>query len=296
MHVMTHHVAQHETRGWRYGLWMWCAAGLLLFLAGCSIVSLYRYADWIILWEADHYLDLTSDQRRDLSQRLTPILARHRHEALPQYEAFLVQSRQRLGRGLTGQDIDWVYDNYDRLRADLFERVIADSGVVLASVDSRQVRTLEAAFQKDHAKVARFVQAPTPERLKKRADAIIDWLDDWLGSLSKEQEAQIRQWSLALPDNQQFWASYQQQRQQELLALLRHPRTPEHVTRELSALLVVYPDQTGPPAYQDAVHQMRTAVKTMALSVDQQVTTDQRRHAVTKLQRLIDQLHELQSE
>jgi hypothetical protein len=80
------------------------------------------------------------------------------------------------------------------------------------------------------------------------------------------------------------------------LALLRQPRTPESVTRELSALLVVYPDQTGPPAYQDAIHQMRTAVKTMAIAVNQQVTADQRHHAVTKLQRLIDQLHDLQAE
>jgi Family of unknown function (DUF6279) len=293
---MTYRAKPQGTRAGRYGLWMWCAAGLLFFLAGCSFLSLYRYADWIILWQADQYLDLTSDQRRDLSQRLAPLLARHRQEALPQYVTVLAESRQRLERGLTNQDIDWVYANYDRLRADLFDRVIADSGVVLASVDSRQVRTLEAALQKDHAKAVRFVQAPAPERLKKRADAIIDWLDDWLGSLSKDQEAQIRQWSLALPDNQQFWATYQQQRQQELLALLRQPRTPEHVTRELSALLVVYPDQTGPPAYQDAIHQMRTAVKTMALAVDQQATAGQRRHAVAKLQRLIDQLHDLQVE
>jgi len=293
---MTQCATQNGTRAGWGGLWAWCAAGLLFFLAGCSFLSLYRYADWIILWQADHYLDLTSDQRHDLTQRLTPLLARHRKEAIPQYETVLVQGRQRLEQGLTSQDIDWVYANYDRLRADLFDRVIADSGVVLASVDSRQVRTLEAAFQKDRAKVAQFVQAPAPERLKKRADVIIDWLDDWLGSLSKDQEAQIRQWSLALPDNQQFWASYQQQRQQELLALLRQPRTREYVTRELSALLVVYPDQTGPPAYQEAIHQMRTAVKTMALAVDQQVTANQRRHAVTKLQRLIDQLHDLQTE
>lgn len=293
---MTYRATHHETRVGRRGLWMWCAAGLLFFLAGCSSLSLYRYADWIILWQADHYLDLTSDQRRVLSQRLAPLLARHRQEAIPQYISVLAQGRQRLERGLTNQDIDWVYANYDRLRTDLFDRIIADSGVVLASVDSRQVRTLEAAFQKDHAKAVRFVQAPTPERLKKRADAIIGWLDDWLGSLSKDQEAQIRQWSLALPDNEQFWATYQQQRQQELVTLLRQPRTPETVARELSALLVVNPDQTGPPAYQNAIHQMRTAVKTMALAIDQQATPDQRRYAVAKLQRLIDQLHDLQTE
>lgn len=296
---MTHHATQDKTRVGRRGLWAWCAAGLLFFLAGCStlsIISLYRYADWVILWRADHYLDLTTDQRHDLTQRLTPLLARHRHEALPQYETFLVQSRQRLERGLTNQDIDWVYANYDRLRADLFDRVIADSGVVLASVDSRQVRTLEAALQKDNTKAARLMQSSAPERLKKRADAHIDWLDEWLGSLSKSQETQIRQWSLALPDNQQFWATYQQERQQELLTLLRQPRTSERVAHELSALLAVYPEQTGSPAYRDTVLQTRTAVKTMALAIDQQATPDQRRHIVAKLQRLIDQLHELQVE
>src|SRR5215470_11797646 len=169
---MTHSATQHETRGWRHRLWMWCAAGLLLFLAGCSIVSLYRYADWIILWQADHYLDLTSDQRHDLVQRLKPMLARHRQEAIPQYETFLLLSRQRLERGLTDRDIDWVYANYDRLRADLFERLIADSSVLLASLDSNQVRSLEAALQRDNAKVARLVQLPAPERLQKRADKI----------------------------------------------------------------------------------------------------------------------------
>ena len=281
--------------GVRHRLWTWCAVGLLILLAGCSSLSFYRYADWLILWQVDHYVDLTSDQRHDLAQRLTPLLARHRHEAIPQYESFLVQFRQRFERGLTGQDLDGVYAGYDRLRADLFDRVVADGGVLLASVDSRQVRILEAALQKDHEKAARLVQDPAPERLKKRADATLGWLEDWLGSLSKDQEAQIREWSLALPDTQQAWVAYQQQRQQELLTLLHQSRTPEHVAGELRTMFV-YQDHTAPQAYQDAVRQMRAAIKTMALAIDQQVTADQRRHAVTKLQGLIDQLHDLQAE
>jgi hypothetical protein len=273
-------------------LWTWCAACLLVLLAGCTLTLAYRYADWIILWELDHYFDLTSEQRHDLGLRLTPLLARHRHEAVPQYEAFLVQIRQRLERGLTSRDIDWTYATYDRLRADLFDRLVADGGVFLASVDSSQVRTFEAALQKDNDKAARLVEAPAPERLTKRATATIDWLEDWLGSLSKDQEAQIRTWSFALPDTQQAWLTYRQQRQQKLLALLHQPRTPERVAQELRTMLVDQ-DQTAPQAYQDAVRQMRAAVKTMALAIDQRVTTDQRHHAVTKLQRLIDQLHDL---
>ena len=286
---------EETKRAVRHRPWMWCAAGLLILLAGCSSLSFYRYADWLILWQVDHYVDLTSDQRHDLAQRLTPLLARHRHEAIPQYESFLVQFRQRFERGLTGQDLDGVYASYDRLRADLFDRVVADGGVLLASVDSRQVRILEAALQKDHEKAARLVQDPAPERLKKRADATLGWLEDWLGSLSKDQEAQIREWSLALPDTQQAWVAYQQQRQQELLALLHQSRTPERIAGELRTMFV-YQDHTAPQAYQDAVRQMRAAVKTMALAIDQQVTADQRHHAVIKLQGLIDQLHGLQAE
>ena len=292
---MTYPEIEETKRAVRHHPWMWCAAGLLILLAGCSSLSFYRYADWLILWQVDHYVDLTSDQRHDLAQRLMPLLARHRHEAIPQYESFLVQFRQRFERGLTGQDLDGVYASYDRLRADLFDRVVADGGVLLDSVDSRQVRILEAALQKDHEKAARLVQNPAPERLKKRADATLGWLEDWLGSLSKDQEARIREWSLGLPDTQQAWVAYQQQRQQELLALLHQSRTPERVAGELRTMFV-YQDHTAPQAYQDAVRQMRDAVKTMALAIDQQVTADQRHHAMTKLQRLIDQLHDLQAE
>lgn len=279
----------------RHRPWTWCAAGLLVLLAGCSLTLTYRYADWIIIWQVDHYFDLTADQRHDVAERLTPLLARHRHEAIPQYEAFLVQVRQRFERGLTSQDIDWAYATFDRFRADLFDRVVADGGALLASVDSRQVRILEAALQKDHEKAARLVQDPAPERLKKRADATLGWVEDWLGFLSKDQEAQIREWSLALPDTQQAWVAYQQQRQQELLALLHQSRTPERIAGELRTMFV-YQDHTAPQAYQDAVRQMRAAIKTMVLAIDQQVTADQRRHAVTKLQRFIDQLHDLQVE
>jgi hypothetical protein len=273
----------------------WLIVGLLILLAGCSLTFAYRYADWLILWQLDHYFDLTGEQRRDLAQRLKPLLARHRQEAIPQYEGFLVQVRQRFVRGLTNEDIEWVYASYDGLRADLFDRLVADGGVFLTSVDPQQVRNLEEALQKDNEKAARLVQTPAHVRLKKRADATIDWLEDWLGSLSKDQQAQIREWSLALPDQQQAWITYQQHRQQELLALLHQPRTPDRVARELRVMLV-YPDHTAPQDYQDAVRQMRTAVRAMALAIDQRLTADQRHHALTKLQRLIEQIHDLRVE
>ncbi|MGQ0695383.1 MAG: DUF6279 family lipoprotein, partial [Nitrospiraceae bacterium] len=293
--AMTHSTTHQRNKAERHQVRTWCAAALLVLLTGCSLTAAYRYADWLILWRLDHYFDLTTEQRRDLTHRLTPLLARHRQEAIPQYEAFLVQVRQRLGRGLTSEDIDWVYASYDRLRTDLFNRLVDDGGVFLASIEPRQVRNLEENLQKENQKAERLVHVPKQERLKRRVQATIDWLEDWVGSLSKEQQAQIREWSLALPDQQQAWVMYQQHRQQELLALLHQPRTPDRVTRELRVLLV-YPDHSASQTYQEAVRQMRAAVKTMALQIDQRLTPDQRHHALVRLQRLIDQIHDLYAE
>ncbi len=282
-------------RRWR-GWWTWCPAVIVLAaLTGCSFTTAaYRYADRIILWKFDHYFDLNRDQRHDLAQRLAPLLDRHRHEALPQYEIFLREIGQRVERGLAGSDIDWAYATYDRLRTDLFERVVADSGVFLASIDARQVRTFESALQKDNAKAARLIQISAPERLKERAQTTLELAKDWLGRLTKEQQAQIREWSLTLPDVEPMWVAYQQQRRQELVTLLHQPRTPEQIARELRSMFV-YHDQTAPQSYQNAVRQMRENAKIMALAIDQRMTPDQRRHAVSKLQHLIDQVHDLQA-
>ncbi|HRI37314.1 MAG TPA: DUF6279 family lipoprotein [Nitrospira sp.] len=274
--------------------WVWCLALLLLTVTGCALTTTYRFADRIILWQLDHYFDLNSAQRHDLTQRLSPLLGRHRQEALPQYETFLLEIRHRIERGLTGPDVDWAYATYDYLRADLLERLVVDGGDFLASVDSHQARTFESMLQKDNAKAERLVRNPLHERLNKRADAILDGLKDWLGRMSNEQRDQIRRWSLALPDTQEVWLAYRQQRQQELFTLLHHPRTPERAARELRAIFASHDQNTATP-YHDTVRRMREGAKTMALAIDQQITAEQRRNALTKLQRLIDQVHDLQT-
>ncbi len=280
--------------GGRSRNWLCCVPLLLLTLAGCALTTTYRFADRIILWQLDHYFDLNSAQRQDLTQRLTPLLVKHRQEALPQYESFLRELRQRIEQKITDADVDWAYATYDRLRTDLFERVVADSGAFLASVDARQVRTFESAMRKDNAKATRLVQTPVPERLEHRAQTTLDLAKDWLGRLTKEQQAQIREWSLRLPDVEPMWVAYQQQRRQELVALLHQNQTPDQIARELRSMFV-YHDETAPPSYQNAIRHMRENAKSMVLAIDQHMTSEQRRHAVTKLQRLIDQIHDLQT-
>ena len=273
----------------------WLAAGVLtvmLFVTGCAMTFGYRHADWLIRWQLDHYLDLNSGQRRDVTNRLQALLGRHRAEALPQYEQFLKELQQRLARGLTSQDMDWMYASYDRFRADLFERVAPDGGIVLTTVTEKQIQTFAEVAQKEEQKAARRLQKPLSARLDERARTTLSLAEEWLGPLSADQAARIRQWSVALPDTQSVWWQYRHHRHQELLTLMRHRQPANEAAQALRAMFVT-PEQSAPRVYLETVKDLRAGLTTMLLGIDRMLTPVQRSKALATLQKFIDDVHGL---
>jgi hypothetical protein len=263
--------------------------------AGCAVIPFaYRHADSLILWQVDRYFNLTSEQRTNLSTRLKPVLSRHRREALPQYERFLVDAKTRVERGLTGDDIDWLYGIMEQLRSDLLEQVVTDGGWFLASVTPSQVEHLASVLLRENEKADRQAEGPAEARARRLGDQTVDLAKDWAGDLSREQQAQILVWSRLLPDSQPVWIRYRKERQQEWLALLRRPLTPVTATSELR--VAFHQDQTAPVWYRDAIREWRAGIKAMVLRIDRILTPRQRDHVSYRLQKLIEQIRTLQVE
>ena len=265
---------------------------LIFLLNGCALTFGYRHADWLIRWQLDHYLDLTSNQRRDVAARLEPLLLRHRTEALPQYEQFLKDLQQRVSRGLSPEDLEWTYAEYDRFRADLFERAVPEGGRLLTMLSEKQVRHLERVFHKEESKGSRLLQGSASARLDERTRKGLALAEEWLGPLNQEQSARVRALILALPDNQPVWWQYRRQRHQELLALLQNPRSADEVSRRLRYMFVQY-RQSAPVKYVEMDRDMRAGLTTLILDIDGLLTPLQRRHALSSLQSVIDDLHAL---
>lgn len=276
-------------------LWpVWCVLACMVLLTGCALTFGYRHADWLIRWQLDHYLDLNSDQRREITTRLQPLLLRHRTEALPQYEQVFKELQQRVDRGLTREDVEWIYASYDRFRADLFERAAPDGGILLTTVTDKQIRDFEEVLNKEEQKAARRLQKPVKVRLEERARTVLSLAEDWLGPLSAEQTVQIREWSMGLPDTQTAWWQYRRHRHQELLALMRRRQPAGEATQALRAMFVS-PEQTAPTGYLDTVKELRIHLRTMLLGTDRTLTPIQRRKAVATLQKLIDDIRALRA-
>ncbi len=265
---------------------------LAMIVSGCALSFGYRHADWLISRQLDHYLDLTSNQRGIVNARLQPLLLRHRLEALPQYEQFLIDVQSRVGRGLTPADVEWTFASYDHFRADLFERAIPEGSQLIALLKDKQIRYLERVFRTEEAQAERQIQGPAALRLEERTKKGLSLAEDWLGSLSREQSSRLRELILALPDSQPVWWGYRRQRHEELLALLRSPLPPDQMVGTLRKIFV-HPDQSTPAAYLSMTADMRAALTRLVLELDRMLTPVQRRYALRSIQKVIDDLHAL---
>ena len=271
------------------------AVGMLVcvaFLTGCAMTFGYRHADWLIRWQLDHYFDLNSGQRLEVMPRLQTILTRHRTEALPQYEQFLKDVQQRVRQGLTCEDVNWIYASYDRFRADLFERVAPDGGLVLTTMTHQQIQHFAEVASKEEQKAGRRLQKSVSTRLDERARMMLSLAEEWLGPLTSQQAAHIRDWSVALPDTQAAWWQYRHHRHQELLALMQSRRPPNEAAEALRVMFVT-PEKTAPNLYVETVKELRAGLATMLLGIDRMLTPVQRSKAVATLQKLIDDVHSL---
>ena len=154
------------------------------------------------------------------------------------------------------------------------------------------IRILEDVFRKEEHKFVRTLQGSTSKRLEERTRKMLAMAEDWLGPLSAEQVARISPFTRALPDTQPVIWHHRRQRQQELLTLLRRPASFEDMSRELR-MIFVQPDQTAPAGYRELVSELRASLTVLLLEADRLLTVQQRRKAVTSIQRLIDDLHGL---
>lgn len=177
-------------------------------LAGCSQVGLaYRNLDVIIPWTLSDYLDMNSEQKSWLDERLKQHLSWHCSTQLPGYLTWL----DRLEEMVKADQV-----NYAGLQARTVEakdaigqisRQITPSAIELLSrFDDRQVEEMRAAFAKDQRKREnRYVNEPLERQIAERADRMDKRLSPWLGKLNAAQKQRIQTWSASLGEQNRAW-------------------------------------------------------------------------------------------
>jgi hypothetical protein len=265
-----------------------------LSLAGCVATTLvYNHADWLLTRQIDGYFDLNRSQKTFVSTRLSGILNHHRHEALPRYESVLRQARERVQDGVSSDDLDWAFVQYDQLRADLFARFVSDGTDFVRQVNEPQVTRLRKALENRLAREEALLREDRSIRLAKRTERILGLAKEWLGPLSTQQVQEITQLAMNFPDTLPAWYAHQQRRHEQLLALMESRSSDQTATRLEDWL--VNQDKDVDPKFANMTKQLRRHVADLIISLDRSATPAQRRHFFYKVDDLAATIRRLQA-
>jgi hypothetical protein len=262
--------------------------------AGCAATSfLYNHADWLIARQIDGYFGLNRSQKTFVSSRLGGILAYHRQEALPRYEAVIRQAKDRTADGLTAEDLDWAFGQYDQLRADLFARFVSDGVEFVRQVNDPQVAKLKQALQARLARDEDLLRDDTAKRQSKRTERILGWAREWMGPLSVQQEQEITKLTTQFPDTWPAWYAHRVYRHEQLLQLFESRQSDQTPARLEDWL--VHQDQDTDPKFAELTNQLRRHITGLVITLDRSATAVQRRHFLSKLDDLAALVRRLQA-
>ena len=268
---------------------------VLATLPGCSMVRLgYGQLDIVAAWKADDYFDLDARQKDEFVKRFDRLHEWHRYEQLPDYAAFLSQTRNRVQKGLTRDDGLWFVEGFRTRYRAIAMRGSDDAAALLVTITEPQLDALQRQFDKDNRKFSReYRLAGGVEDIQRaRVRRTLDEVKDWVGSLSYEQEQRIIAIVNALPMTEQLRYEDRLRRQREFLQLMAQRENRAEFAAKLRHWLVNW-EKGRAPEYERRYNEWLDKRVQMLIEIDRMLTPTQRTAVLRRLQDYIDDFTKL---
>jgi hypothetical protein len=222
---------------------------LLLLLGACSGTTfLYNRLDFILPWYVEDYAELNTQQDIYLDELLAPFLAWHRKQELPVYINIIEDIEGRLDQPLTATDVADVFAEFEaawfRLEGEALDWLL-ELGAQLS--DEQIEGFLGVMWEQQEEYDEKYLQRTDEEFYEDSYDNLVDNTNEYLGTLSREQQEQLREFSSRLLRSDQAWLQERadwmtqqlavllerkpgwQQRVREAVVVRREALSPEYV-------------------------------------------------------------------
>ncbi|MFS1288184.1 DUF6279 family lipoprotein [Pseudomonas piscis] len=179
-----------------------------LLLGACSRVGLaYRNLDVIIPWTLDDYLDMNSEQKSWLNQRLQQHLSWHCSTQLPGYLDWLdrLQSMVRDNQ-VNDAALQARTREAKQAIAEIARQITPSAVELLQGLDERQVAQMNSSLAKDlQEHREQYLQPPLARQIEQRSQRMEKRLRAWLGTLNPQQRLRVERWSVSLGEQNRQW-------------------------------------------------------------------------------------------
>lgn len=241
---------------WRGAL----ALALVLAVAACSSLRLgYNNADTLVLYSLDRYFDLDDTQEKLARERVRALLAWHRSTQLADYAQVLDAAQRRLDASpatpLSADEVLALQGQMSARLLTLARQAAPDLALLARSLNAEQMAHFTDKLAADNARLRKereqavrrgdvSAEAQNAERIRRS----LERARDWLGPLTREQEALVREAALRRPDGELRWLEERERRQQALVAVLERIRTEQLAPEAGAELLNAYFSELAEPA------------------------------------------------
>ncbi len=277
------------------------AAGMLVLLTACNAMKLgYQQGDHLAYWWIDNYVDVSDDQEPQTRDAIARFFAWHRREQLPEIAALLQRTKSEVQGPVTEAQLERVRDDTQRMARVAFDHAIPDVADLLLTLTPEQLKRMERKFADGNAKYRKkFLRGSPEDRLEARYDKVMEWATLIYGRFSREQQDAIRAALRPVVDNAEARFAERMKRQQAWLALARQVQAEHPPKARVITLLQRFGDQwQAPPTRERRVsYEANTeAGLTVAAQIANMTTPEQKRHAVERFQKWIEDTQSLMRE
>jgi hypothetical protein len=268
--------------------WLVLGGIAITLLGGCSAASIgYSNAPLLLAYRGDAWLSLDSGQFWALKRALEDAHDWHRRTQLAGIVGVLNNARERLQHPVTSADVDWAVDEVQREYRVTASRLIEVAAPALAGLRPEQVAHLERRFARRNAEFAeKYIDAPPARVRETRFERVRNNVEDWLGSLTPEQERWLRARVAAIPVDYRAVLADNERRQRELVAILnRHIEHPNDLDETVAAVRRWATDWEAArsPQYQAQSAAWMHAYKQLVVDLLHSATPGQKRHTGQRL-------------
>jgi hypothetical protein len=265
------------------------AAACVVSLAGCNQVYLgYSNLDTFATWSADEHFDLDLRQKQEFRTRFAKLHAWHRYEQLPEYAAFLSETKTRVEHGVTRADFLWAVGGVQERYRTIIRHSTDDAAAVLVTITPEQIQTLQRQFDKANRKFVREhrIDASADEQRRETARRTVKRIREWAGNLTLEQEKRITAMARDLPLIHGLRHEDRMRRQREFVQLLRTREDPKFA-QQLRHFLLNW-EEGRDPRYERMFRESTEKHAELYVAISAMLTPVQRAMVARKVQGYVD--------
>jgi hypothetical protein len=196
---------------------------LALLVGGCSKTEfVYRHADWFIERWTDDLVDLGDEQGAEWRVVLDQALDLHREAELPAVIAFLGAVEKHAARGLSAPAVECLMGEAEELYRRHARLAVEVAVPLLVRLSPPQLEHLQRRLEERNEDYREeHLSQDAERRAARRAGRFNDRIERWTGRLEPEQQAFVGAATRDMPELAEPWLRYREERQGELLEMLR---------------------------------------------------------------------------